>query len=69
MASLTMDMSSGVVETYESAAEYGEEVLNAGWNPQLALQQYAPSEHHDLPHHLAKMDADAFLTRMYTCQR
>ncbi|MGB8516962.1 MAG: hypothetical protein WCD45_03645 [Gallionella sp.] len=69
MATLTMDMSSGVCDSNKPAAEYEEEILNAGWNPQLALQQYASSEHHDIPHHLVNVSVDVFLKRMYANQR
>ena len=65
-----MDMSSYAVETNDSAAEeYSDEVMNAGWNPQLALQHNVPSEHRDMPRSLVQEDVSAFLKRMYASQR
>jgi hypothetical protein len=53
--------------------EYGDEVLCAGWNPQLALATEQPvvtgQRHVKFPADLANADVDAFLQRMYQCQR
>ena len=52
--------------------EYGDEVMCAGWNPQLALAGEGPvaqlNRHGNLPADLAMMDIDAFLKRMYEYQ-
>ena len=52
--------------------EYGDEVMCAGWNPQLKLAGESPvarlNRHVDLPADLATMDIDAFLKRMYEYQ-
>ena len=65
-----MDMSSYAVETNDSAAEeYGDEMMNAGWNPALALQEHIASEHTAMPISLASVDVTTFLRRMYASQR
>lgn len=70
MGAMTMDMSSYAVETDVAATEeYGDEVLSAGWNPQLALQRYVRSEHQEMPRSLVLEDVSAFLKRMYASQR
>jgi hypothetical protein len=52
--------------------EYSEEVMCAGWNPQLALVAESPvariNKHVTLPDDLAYVDIDAFLKRMYEYQ-
>ncbi len=52
--------------------EYGEEVLFAGWNPQLALARENPlartGRYFKLPADLGEKDCDAFLKRMHECQ-
>jgi hypothetical protein len=52
--------------------EYGEEVLCAGWNPQLTLAAESPvaqiNRHVNLPADLAYMDVDTFLKTMYEYQ-
>jgi hypothetical protein len=49
--------------------EYGDEVLCAGWNPQLTLAAENPvsqiDRHDGLPANLANMDIDNFLKKMY----
>ena len=70
MGSVTMDMSNFAVESDNSAtAGYGDEVLDAGWNPVLALQENIASEHTAMPISLASVDVVAFLERMYASQR
>ncbi|NNM79136.1 MAG: hypothetical protein HKM01_01580 [Gallionella sp.] len=70
MRTMTMDMSSYAVESdHPATVEYGDEVLDAGWNPQLALQQNVPGEHRDMPRCLVLEDVSAFLKRMYVSQR
>ena len=52
--------------------EYGDEVLCAGWNPQLALASESPvargDRHINLPADLMDVDVDAFLKKMYEYQ-
>jgi hypothetical protein len=53
--------------------EYGDEVMCAGWNPQLALVGDRPimesDRHVSFPSELANVDIDAFLQQMYKYQR
>lgn len=52
--------------------QYGEEVMFAGWNPQLTLlgedSLARINRHVNLIADWVSMDADAFLKRMYECQ-
>lgn len=52
--------------------EYGDEVLSAGWNPQLVLASESPvaplNSHVALPAELANVDVDTFLKKMYEYQ-
>ena len=52
--------------------EYGDEVLCAGWNPQLLLASESPvtqlNRHVALPADLANVDVDSFLKKMYESQ-
>lgn len=68
MGTYCMDMSSYEVERNEAASDYGDEVLCAGWIPSLACQQ-SHIEEKTLPADLARADIDAFLRKMYACQR
>ena len=69
MGTFSMDMSSFEIECGDMAApDYGEEILCAGWVPGLALHQPNP-EKTALPTDLAAVDAEAFLRKMYACQR
>jgi hypothetical protein len=56
-----------------ASEEYGDEVLCAGWNPQLVLASEQPvatgQKHNKFPADLANADVEAFLQRMYQCQR
>jgi hypothetical protein len=67
MATITMNMGSYEVER-DTAPEYGEEVLCAGWVPTLALREQE-AEHVEMPCALTNVDVDAFLRTMYTQQR
>jgi hypothetical protein len=64
----------GSIIEQETAAgeEYGEEVLCAGWNPQLTQATELPeaklNRHVDLPADLVNVDVDTFLKRMYKYQ-
>lgn len=52
--------------------EYGEEVMCAGWNPQLTLVGDSPvaqlNKHVNLIADWAMMDVDAFVKKMYEYQ-
>ncbi len=70
MASVTMDMSSFAVERETAeCVEYGDEVLNAGWIPALPQLVCGGECPMALPQSLVGADIDAFLKRMYACQR
>ena len=66
MGTISMDMSSYEIE--RGAPGYGDEVLCAGWIPGLACHQSHTREA-ALPAGLASVDVDAFLRKMYRCQR
>lgn len=73
MATIVMNMNGCDVE-HEVVVneEYDEEVMCAGWNPQLALVAEDPAvqvnRHVNLPGELANVDIDTFLKRMYEYQ-
>ena len=64
MGTISMDMSSYEIE--RGVSGYADEVLCAGWIPGLACHQ-PHSEETSLPADLARVDA--FLRKMYRCQR
>lgn len=71
---IVMNMSSYEIERDSMEAEYGEEVLCAGWNPAVALvcQQHPfvpTNEQINVPTDLAMVNAELFLQRMYIYQR
>lgn len=57
----------------ERAQGYDDEVMLAGWNPQLTLASICSSDPviktGMIPHSLVDVDVDAFLNMMYVCQR
>ncbi len=57
----------------ERAEGYDDEVMLAGWNPQLTLASICSSDPvikaGRIPHSLVDVDVDAFLNMMYVCQR
>ena len=73
MDSVVMDMNGCNIE-HEALVieEYGEEVMFAGWNPQLTLLGESPvaqiNRHVSLLTDLANMDIDAFLKKIYEYQ-
>jgi hypothetical protein len=67
MGIITMNMSNDPIER-DSAPEYGEEVLQAGWIPALALRE-REVERLPMPVDLLSVDAEAFLRAMYVLQR
>lgn len=67
MGIVTMNMGSYEIER-GVAPEYGEEILQAGWVPALALREREVA-HPPVPRDLLHVDADAFLRAMYRLQR
>jgi hypothetical protein len=70
----TMNMSGYEIERKVAAVEeYGDEVMYAGWNPQLALVSDQPvvavDRHAAFSRELANMDIDTFMQQMYKYQR
>lgn len=57
----------------ERAEGYDDEVMLAGWNPQLTLASICSSDPviktGMIPHSLVDVDVDAFLSMMRICQR
>lgn len=57
----------------ERAKGYDDEVMLAGWNPQLTLASICSSDPviktGMIPHSLVDVDVDAFLSMMRVCQR
>ena len=71
---VVMNMSSYEIEDDSTEAEYGEEVMYAGWNPAVTLvcqqQMVAQSNRHaSMPAELATVDVESFLQKMYAFQR
>ncbi|HLP98034.1 MAG TPA: hypothetical protein VK149_06285 [Sideroxyarcus sp.] len=71
---IVMNMSGYEIEREEVAVErYGDEVMQAGWNPQLSLASAYPTARIErrpaLPAGLENVDVDAFLQKMYEFQR
>lgn len=71
MSILTMNMSSYETDKIDHpASPYDEEVLCAGWIPDLALQPSPGMEQRvTLPESLVNVSADIFLDKMYSLQR
>lgn len=71
MGTVMMNMSDYEIERGMAMEDYGEEVMNSGWNPELALAHHeehlpAPHEQHaPMPADLAAMDVEQFVRRMY----
>ncbi len=67
-----INMSNHEIERDSMEAEYGEEVMRAGWNPAVEL---VPQQHLPLPTErqmniLADLAAaELYLKKMYSCQR
>ena len=71
---VVMNMSSYEIERDSMEAEYGEEVMCAGWNPvvaQMCQQQLAASasRYASMSAELATVDTELFLQKMYAFQR
>lgn len=74
MNTVMMNMSSYSIENETTIVEeYGDEVMYAGWNPQVAVASEQPpaliDKHVTLPAGLANVDVDIFLQKMYEYQR
>lgn len=71
---VTMDMSSFEIEYEAIEAEYNDEILNSGWNPEIdtvcqQLQLVPVSEQLAMPEGLATEAVELFLRKMYSYQR
>jgi hypothetical protein len=68
----TIVMGSIIEQETQVVEEYGDEVLCAEWNPQLAQVAELPeaelNRHVVLPADLVNEDVDTFLNRMYESQ-
>jgi hypothetical protein len=70
----TVDMSSLEIEHDSMEAEYGDDILYAGWNPDVdsvsqQLLLVPNTEQGDIPAEPTTNVAELFLGRMYTFQR
>ncbi|MBI5627203.1 MAG: hypothetical protein HY935_08430 [Nitrosomonadales bacterium] len=69
MGTFNMDMSSYEIERGDQMASgYSDEVLCAGWIPNLVSNQPRPEEA-AMPVYLAEVNVEVFLRKMYACQR
>jgi hypothetical protein len=71
---VTMDMSSYEIELDTNEAEYGDEILYAGWNPEVdsvsqQLLLVPVTERSTLPNALAMEFSELFLKKIYSSQR
>lgn len=69
-----MNMSHYEIQRDFMEAEYGDEVMYAGWNPAIALMCLLPPivatyKLASIPSGRAILNADAFMRKMYACQR
>lgn len=69
-----MNMSGYEIDRTETQVDqYADDVMNAGWNPQLSLMSICASaravKNNFMTPALAEVDVDAFLRVMYTSQR
>lgn len=65
-----MNMNSREIEQFQREEEYDEEVMCSGWNPAVALACQQPvsdsaRSRMALPVHLATVDAESFLNKLY----
>lgn len=68
---IVMNMSDYEIERETLDAEYSEEIMNTGWNPDVdlvceQLQLVPASEEMAIPDDLAKVSAELFLRKMYS---
>ena len=71
---VTMDMRNYEIELDTIETEYGDEILYAGWNPEVdslsqQLQMVPITEQPTMPTALATEVLELFLRKMYSCQR
>jgi hypothetical protein len=71
---VTMNMSNDEIEHETIEAEYGDEILYAGWNPEVdsvcqQLQLVPTTEQLAMPTALTTEVAELFLRKMYSYQR
>jgi hypothetical protein len=70
----TMNMSNYEIEQETIETEYDDEVLDAGWNPEVdsvcqQLQLLPTTEQQDMPDALKAEAMELFLRKMYSYQR
>ncbi|MBU1690588.1 MAG: hypothetical protein KJ958_11435 [Gammaproteobacteria bacterium] len=69
---ITTNMSNYEIGTDSIEAEYGDEIMCAGWNPDVGLacqNQLEPSgTHMTMPADLTTEISELFLRKMYACQ-
>ena len=71
---IVMNMGDYEIEQEELEIEYGEEIMNAGWNPEVVsvheqLQIQPDGNDLTIPDSLATVSAELFLRKMYSYQR
>lgn len=71
---ITMSLSSYEIEHDSTEAEYGDDILYAGWNPEVdsvrqQLQLVPTTEQQNMPVALTTEVAELFLRKMYSYQR
>jgi hypothetical protein len=71
---IVMNMSDYEIEPEALEVEYGEEIMYAGWNPDVdsvreQLQLVPTSEQMTIPDDLTTVAAELFLRKMYSYQR
>jgi len=72
---IIMDMSNYEIEYESIVDDYGDEILNSGWNPEVDLVREqlqlvpASTEQSAMPEGLATEVVELFLRKMYSYQR
>lgn len=71
---ITMDMSSYEIEKDEVEAEYSDDILYTGWNPEVdsmreQLQPIPAAEPQEMPVDITPEAMEIFLKKMYSYQR
>jgi hypothetical protein len=72
--SITMSLSSYEIEHDSMGPEYGDDILYAGWNPEVdlvcqQLQLVPTTEQRAMPTGLTAVIVELFLAKMYAYQR
>lgn len=69
---ITTNMSNYEIGTDSIEAEYGDEIMCAGWNPDVGLVRQEPIEpsdtHRVMPADLVMGNSELFLKKMYASQ-